>query len=456
MLVRSTTNQINYNNYQPQKVNKNTSFKGKLGEKVLKEIPPLSVKSEKETAEILKKLGIGFLGLVSLSKLKDILDTYTTKLHGSEIHVSCLQDENKNLRKEMDQTTQKVEERNKEIDKKIAEANQKLDERSQKLNIIETSFNERSAKKSKELDEREAELNKRVEDVEFIEDMYKEKALKNAEALYQDRMANVEKMEDDLRALYGKEAPENAEIRGEGEQMVAVAAIINDKKYQLKNVPPSAPIEITKALQNKEGVIYPEAFTFLRRILSVQNNCTISDLPSAIRLVKDEKGNINPAEAAKFIAVCSVGGNFKSNISEFLRTMTDKQFKMLGLKYTVGAIKAKDVLDKIGVRSELSDDGMITLTSEYRIDNDDAIIIDSFGLSEDDIFKYVKSANGDVSLYNSELTNLGSLKYINKNLYIGNNLRNLGDLKIVNGTVHLRDSQLTKKDFANVQVDNFY
>ena len=70
MLIQPITN-YKYNNIKT--TNQNPSFQGQLGEKVLQEIT-----AKTPIKDMLKKLGIGSLGLVSVAKLKDILETWTT------------------------------------------------------------------------------------------------------------------------------------------------------------------------------------------------------------------------------------------------------------------------------------------------------------------------------------------------------------------------------------------
>lgn len=72
MLIQTITNQ-KYNT-NVQLIKQNTNFKGQLGEKVLQEIS-----AKTPVNNMLKKLGVGALGLVSIAKLKDILETWKEK-----------------------------------------------------------------------------------------------------------------------------------------------------------------------------------------------------------------------------------------------------------------------------------------------------------------------------------------------------------------------------------------
>ena len=200
MLIQPITN-YKYNNIKT--TNQNPSFQGQLGEKVLQEIT-----AKTPIKDMLKKLGIGTLGLVSVAKLKDILETWTTSF---QVNTKIVEDLNSDLQqtqqelkiKSAEFVTQKDKLKTKEIS---------LNQREKRLNVLSSSneklrdelYNKESLlrHKANELNYKEEDCNTRQTALEKQEKKLELKEKSMAEAIRKEVTAQI-------RAEEQKKAEEN-------------------------------------------------------------------------------------------------------------------------------------------------------------------------------------------------------------------------------------------------------
>ena len=342
------------------------SFQGTLGRESLKDfgnavIYPESsmktvwkrfmdaqVKNKSGLKKLLVKIGLGAWGFISMSKFYDILYEWQSDfsyealiVKNLESNLSEVQSKKAELETKLVEKEEEIKEREDKISKRTANLNiieQVLDTDQEALSKHLTELKGRQeeiAKKENELKTRTDELNKREQNIEkttvarvtgqirkeeqdkankaYEEKIKaletkeqslneKEKVLINTENII--RQAEVEKIKGELRVFYGIQDTENKSYSSFGEQMVAVASILNNSRsFDSKNQLTLR--YITEALQDNEGTITAEKLQFLERILNLDDEIKEGYLHSFICLAQDESGNLDSEKAAYLIAALS-------------------------------------------------------------------------------------------------------------------------------------------------------
>lgn len=345
MLIQPITNQ-KYNNIKT--TNQNPSFQGQLGEKVLQEIT-----AKTPIKDMLKKLGIGTLGLVSVAKLKDILETWTTSF---QVNTKIVEDLNSDLQqtqqelkiKSAEFVTQKEKLKTKEIslnqrEKRLnvlSSSNEKLrDElynkesllrhKANELNYKEEDCNTRQTaleKQEKNLELKEKSMAEairkevtaqiRIEEEEKAEKRIsniinalnereqelndREKTLLNTETFIKD--AEIEKIKNEFRVIYNDD--ENIEINNATTfslQLYAVTKML--KAFGWKTNSPIFYERLVKVMQNKEEIITNEMFQFVKNYVGHKLRLSHEDLLVSIVIMKDKNGNLDTERATHALAI---------------------------------------------------------------------------------------------------------------------------------------------------------
>ena len=200
----------------------------------------------------------------------------------------------------------------------------------------------------------------------------------------------------------------------------------------MSNLKPSTPADITKALINKKGELSDDMMQFLDRILKTQSNCDCNYLPTAIRMVKDIDGNIDTVKAAQFIAFSAWGNSLSTTIIEMLKLHNDKN--MLNIPGVVDTI-LNDM--KMGFKKD--EDGLYILTTHYKPLSGHSFK-NKYGIPEDALFEHIKEIQGVADFDYSEVTNLGKLKRIGRDLSCEHQSKviDFGDLEYVGGDAFFR------------------
>ena len=345
MQIQPITN-YKYNNIKT--TNQNPSFQGQLGEKVLQEIT-----AKTPVNNMLKKLGLGVLGFVSVAKLKDILETWTTSF---QVNTKIVEDLNSDLQqtqqelkiKSAEFVTQKDKLKTKEIslnqrEKRLnvlSSSNEKLrDElynkesllrhKANELNYKEEDCNTRQTaleKQEKNLElkeksmaeairkevttqirnEEEEKAEKRISNIinalnereQELND--REKTLLNTETFIKD--AEIEKIKNEFRAIYNDD--ENIEINNATTfslQLYAVTKML--KSLDWRGDSPVFYEKLVKVMQNKEKIITKEMFQFVKNYVGHKLRLSYEDLLVSIVMMKDKNGNLDTERATYALAI---------------------------------------------------------------------------------------------------------------------------------------------------------
>ena len=308
MLIQPIQNQ---NSYTIPKAT-STSFKGDLGYKVMEKVTENGVLYNKLLPSAIKTLGLSFLGMVSVSKLKDILETFIENINVRDGDISNRDHEIEDLQKLIIEKEKDFEERTKEqnikIDAKLAAANDLavsaenrnkiLDERAKNLEKLEAdkdkAYNMREAALNKQFEEKFSELEKRELNLKE-----KEQTLISTENLI--RQAEADKIVSAARALYGIKNPDVRFYESIAEQLVNVVSILNSTKFN-NSIDPQ---EIAICMRNNEGVVSVEMMQYFERITKLNDKWTQNDLCRAIELIKDGSGNFDIEKSTHLISLLS-------------------------------------------------------------------------------------------------------------------------------------------------------
>ena len=337
---------IPYNsNYQFK--NKTTpSFRGKLGKKVVREI---SKSENADVSKIMKNLGLGNMGFVSSSKVKDILE----EVAKNNEKIKSREEELERKELSFDQRMHKIQE---ELYEKEQEMNDEIEKKQNQLREQEKEFVEQKEAVQKELEQKEEnlleqakirkneleakekELNGleqkikneiRENETEAIRKEEKEKAFENLADKYTEiarteaeldkrehalistenimKQAEIDKIKGDLRILYGIKEDSIQEYSSFGEQMVMVLDILNRHKSALSSAPNPEELDtITDILRNNEGSIDKNMLTFIERILkTVDGKINFQKLCGLVHVAKDKQGNLDFEKSCYIIASLS-------------------------------------------------------------------------------------------------------------------------------------------------------
>ena len=359
MLIQSIQS---YNSYQVKNRNTKPNFKGELGEKVVKDIEALGYDSYEydSVSKIMKNNGVGSMGLVSTSKVKDILHEVAINNLRVQLRAKEL-DEKENsfdkrmneIRKDLYNKELELNSREKNAEKLFEERNKKLDERESLIDKKETAFKKQEELKNQEFIQKEAELKEleqkitnetkkevtetvRNEVTETIRKEEKEKAYNdladkyseiantevaldkraqaldkreqsiiNAESIM--KQAEIDKIKGDLRVLYDIDDDNLQSYDSFGEQMIMVSDVFNRHHFALKSDPnPEILDTVTDILRNNEGGMDKNTVIFLERILRTSDQkVSYPDLCSLALIAKDDAGNLDLEKSCYIIASLS-------------------------------------------------------------------------------------------------------------------------------------------------------
>lgn len=213
-----------------------------------------------------------------LDKNQETLSNGLAELYRQQFEIKSKNDELQKRTEELNKREQNIEEMT------VARVTAQI--RTEEQNKAGRAYEERI----KALETKEQSLNK------------KEKALINTENII--RQAEVEKIKGELRVFYGIQDTENKSYSSFGEQMVAVASILNNSRsFDSKNQLTLR--YITEALQDNEGIITAEKLQFLERILNLDDEIQEGYLHNFMCLAQDESGNLDSEKAAYLLAALS-------------------------------------------------------------------------------------------------------------------------------------------------------
>ena len=327
MLIQPITNQKYNTNIQLTKQNAN--FRGQLGEKVLQEIT-----AKTPVNNMLKKLGLGVLGFVSVAKLKDILETWkekTEKIDIIEKDLVTQEQINKKINEELNKKEIELNERKNELNKE----KEKLDKYSYELDEKERDLKQQKQeleKRKKNIEEttranvtaqiRAEEEKKAEENVINIMNALdeRENAITNAENLV--RETEIENIKNGFRALYDDKDIDISKVTDYGTQLLILVNTFKGMEHNTcRELAESELIEtVLNKMRNKEKVITKEMFQFVKLLLT--SNCNYYDLydyAKAIDIVKDKNGNLDLDKSSYLLAQTSI----KKNMIPVINTMAN-------------------------------------------------------------------------------------------------------------------------------------
>ncbi|MBR1460759.1 hypothetical protein IJ596_03895 [bacterium] len=282
MLLQSIPSQ-NYNRYTytlSQKPQNAMSFSGELGDKFIENVQENNNMSDEDLTKRMQDHG--FLQTrfghtyMPKSSLKDLLESLC----------EALKNQNK-AEREADESVKTTETRHSALRKEVENATNL---------VIKTETEQIRAQIMTDLQKRVEELQQR------------DAQLQKKDAALNDRLKGFsinkdkidENMESAFRVVNGIENSEVSLYKNIGEQLYVVGKSIKSHKNKLTNKSSSTLVEIAKVMQNNEGNISVDMIDFVDKALEAQN-MTVKNLKSAISMVKDENGNINPEKANVFL-----------------------------------------------------------------------------------------------------------------------------------------------------------
>lgn len=294
MLIQSIQSNNNYQAYNRN----NIGFKGELGQKVVQK---MSESDNADVSEIMKNLGIGNMGIVSSSKVKDILEEIAKKnaqLNAKEKEFDA---------REKDQNEQ-IAEKQRQLDGK----QKQLDTREEFLNKLEQSIVKDTREKETEIiraEEQEKAYNELADKFTEIANTEaaldkREQALVSAESIM--KQAEKDQLESAFRAKYGIKDPDVKEYASIAEQVVVLTEILNKNKGSVTGAEPQ---ELAVRMRNNEGVMSEDNVKYLERLLKVRQGWIKESLCTAIDFGKDDSGNLDTEKSAHLLSLLAFDGN---------------------------------------------------------------------------------------------------------------------------------------------------
>lgn len=408
MLIQPIAKQSCYNNYQLKHQNPPQSFKGTLGKKVLQELVDSGVKDKAGISEVLTKLGIGTFGLLSLAKLKDILESII------ELNYNLLDTQQTKLKEEY-QT------------------------RSKKL----ASEEETVAAKIEELTEWQKELEGQ------------EQAITNTERLM--RQAEIDTVKSATMVFYGIEDPDITSYNSIGEQCLQISSTLNTlPKVKILNLNSTTLQELAIAMQNNEGVFTADTMKFLKRI-ACMHDFNINDLVTTMYIVKDANGNIDMNKSTHCLALYSLNNSKLDLINRELAKFYISPSK----NYSIS--DAATLFRIMGVNVEINKEGIVAtgdLGFDPRYKGSNYKICEELGINLNELFKYVVKITTDLQLRNNQqITDLPNLVSVSGFFDIANSsVTNIPKLEYIGGNCYCGGSSLGKtslEKLKSITVGNF-
>lgn len=305
MLIQPITSHYSYSKIQSR--NSVPTFKGELGVKVLKEITVSGAKDSAGIAGVLKKLGLGFLGLISISKLKDILEPFVSRFNNFEEEMKNKENglRAQELIFEADKKAfqEEIESQKQAFEEEMASQKQAF-EADKKAHQKELASQKQAFEADKKAQQEK--LSKRMEEL-----AKKENALNNVEHLL--RQGEIDELKSSIMVAYGIVATTDVKsYDSAGEQTLQVIDIINKNKkpsaqngVSVENMDEDNIARLVRTMRNKDGKITPDMLNTLRKITAM-HDYDMDRLIPIMLVLKDNFGEIDFNKMAYFIALYSL------------------------------------------------------------------------------------------------------------------------------------------------------
>lgn len=353
MFVQPVINPNYHTNYTANKTNA-VSFKSANGARVLNQITKNNIRNQAGILEVLKKLGFGTLGVISLAKVAEILEEIPNEFaimknetdakmyeHEEELNTQRLafEDEkriaNENFENEKQTAFAELEAKKQTFEQKMKTAQEELESQKQaftqekaseeeKLETAKQTFaNEKKAAEEKLESQRQAfaqekqaaedDLALQKQNFETYKNAGEEKLNQRKEQLNQ-REEALNKAECTLnepeknriisatRTLYGLKGEELKSYDSYAEQLEGLNSLLSKQKDRVKTQDAGTLQSIVKTMQNKEGIVSNEMMKFVENIFSASEEVYVNELQVVIALAKDSLGNLDMEKAAAIVS----------------------------------------------------------------------------------------------------------------------------------------------------------
>ena len=309
MLIQPNINPNYYSNYR---VNRTlVSFKSTNGARVLAQITKNNIRSKAGITELLKKLGFGTLGMISLAKVAEILEEIPNEfaIMKNETDAKMYEhDEELKIQRQEFEDEKRIAKENFENEKQTASA--ELESQKQTFaDEMKTAQEElESQKQTFAQDKKNAE--DKLETARQTFEQYKtakEEELRTREETVKVGECTLNKPERDriisaTRALYGLKDTELKSYDSYAEQLEGLNSLLSKQKDRVKTQDADALKAIVKSMQNKEGIVSNEMMKFVENIFSASEEVYVNELQVVLALAKDSLGNIDTEKAATIVS----------------------------------------------------------------------------------------------------------------------------------------------------------
>lgn len=308
---------------------------------------------------------------IDVSKEEEELEKRKTRLDNEAARLNRLSDELSQKKKSLDETSENINndfaKRNRDFTKKEEEAAKLHENKLQALRKREQEINETANKRTSEIDAREQALEEREKHIEAevrekttaaiheeemknaqnaleeksaaldrreAELIEKENAFMNAEYLIKD--AEKEKLMSEFRVIHNINDKNPKNFYNNVSEQILVLTDILDKEHtsHLEDFNSEDFVKILEAMRNKENVLSGEMLQYVERVIDLSHDWNIDELTDAIKIVKDNYGNIDSEKASSVVAFLLLP---KSNLSIIIDKMFDvyKDIDLVRKLYTV-------------------------------------------------------------------------------------------------------------------------
>ena len=373
MFVQPTITPNYHNNYVSYRQNKNVNFNGQLGQTLLKELSTAGTKESADINKILKKLGIGAMGVVSLASLKDILEAIVEKNSELDSKIKSIRKTKKQLSDNFNAQEAYFQNRYLAKDKEQAAAKKAIAEEKE-------AFAEEKKAAKEELESQIANEKKAAEDYIASKKQDYENYVKDKEQEFYEKEKSIGKSQcavneqeknriiSSTRVLYGLKDKNIKSYDSLAEQIKAVTSLLKTKKNRVKDIDPSVVESVAKVMQNDDGVIQDEMMKFAKKVFSSGKDIYMNDFSRIVSIVKDNTGNLDIEKAAIITTKLSSGSknNSVKSIIDDIYNLTDTKNVVVDKKDADKYNELKTKLEEVTKEKDNLEQGIIEENKSYK------------------------------------------------------------------------------------------
>lgn len=434
MLIQPNINPNYYSNYRVSRNNNPVSFKSANGARVLNQITKNNIRSKAGITELLKKLGFGTLGMISLAQVAEILEEIPNEFaimknetdakmyeHDEELKAQRqeFEDEKRiakeNFENEKQTASAELESQKQAFADEMKTAQEELESQKQtfvqdkknaedKLETDRQTFANKMKTAQEELETQKqafAQDKKNAEDkLETARQTFeqyktaKEEEIRTREETVKVGECTLNKPERDriisaTRALYGLKDTELKSYDSYAEQLEGLNSLLSKQKDRVKTQDADALQSIVKTMQNKEGIVSNEMMKFVENIFSASEEVYVNELQVVIALAKDSLGNLDTEKAAAIVSELKTNTDNNS-----IKSLINNIYSVSDLKDVV--INSEDMDKYNELQAELK-----KLMQEKNNINQS---MDSKTKECNKIIRYTNSTNGDDDIFSLDYT----------------------------------------------------